>query len=96
MAGTITILTTSSQWKIQEISSRHQGDERADANGGYYLVLTMVKLRLCRANTRKQEGTRLYNTVKLREQQVKEPSYIEIQNRFKALINSEDASIEED
>ena len=44
----------------------------------------------------RREGRKLYDTAKLRDQTVKEQFHIEIRNRFEALANNEDDSIEQD
>ena len=48
-----------------------------------------MKLKLCRAKREINGGRKLYNTAKRRDQQVKE------QNRFEALADTEDDTIEQ-
>ena len=67
---------------------------RADANNDHHRVLARVKLKLCRE---RKGGRKLYDTAKLRDQSVsKKQLHIEIRNRFEALANNEDDSIEQD
>ena len=66
-----------------------------DANSDYQLVLSRVKLKLCRAKREGKGGRKLYDTIKLRDQQVKEQFCIEIQNRFKVLVNNADDTIKQ-
>ena len=68
----------------------------ADANSDHHLVLARLKLKLCRVKRERKDGRKLYDTMKLRDQQIKEQFRIEVRNRFEALANNEDDSNEDD
>ncbi len=68
----------------------------ADASRNHHLVLARVKLKLCRAKMERRRGRKLYDTVKFRDQQVKEQFCIEVRNRFEALASNENDSNEDD
>ena len=55
-----------------------------------------MKLKLCGAKRERGRGRKLYDTAKLRDQNIKEQFHIEIQNRFEALANNKDDSIGRD
>ena len=59
----------------------------ADASSDNHLVFVRAKLKFCRVTCKRERrgGMKLYDTVKLTDQNVKEQFHIEIRNRFQAL-----------